>query len=83
MKAIIIISIIFLSACAKSPYPIRAKVAPFKGENPFMVELTTGQDRLPIKPNSYVTILGPLEVEKGWPIAAGTDTGYLYPKFLE
>jgi hypothetical protein len=48
-----------------------------------MVNLSSGQDQKPIAPNLKITITGPLEKETGWPIICGSDTGYIYPKFLE
>jgi hypothetical protein len=75
--------IFLISACAKSPYPITATAIPFKNEQPFLVDLSTGQDMKPIKANSTIQITAELIPEKGWPVVVGNDTGYIYPKFVQ
>jgi hypothetical protein len=82
MKSLYLLILLF-TACTQSPYPITTIAVPFKGENPYMVNLSSGQDQKPIPPNLKITITGPLEKETGWPIICGSDTGYIYPKFLE
>ena len=82
MKEKLAILILF-TACTQSPYPITVQTMKSKdGQKPFLMELSTGQDQKPIPENTTIQITGPLKDHK-WPAIYKTDTGFIYPKFLD
>jgi hypothetical protein len=84
MKIVIVIGLfcLLLTQCKPNPFPATIQVNPtLDGEKPFLVNLSTGQDWKRIPDNATIIITGPLNNHK-WPAIHGSDTGFIYPKFI-